>query len=257
MRIKLTLKQSKPRQLIPENYQYSISSFIYRTIERSNSEYSAWLHEKGFADGNKKFKFFNFSDFFIQEKRKEAGKIEIISETFTLHISMLSERVIEHFIVGMFESGVMRIFDSVTQAEFAVKFVEMIPEPEFKEVMNYKVFTPAVFSKKVNVNGKDKIYFLDPSEDDYNLYFVKNLIAKYKVCSGNELTDIQDKFEIRLTSDFKKIIRTVKANGKFETKIRGYKYNFDMKAPPEIHRMAWMGGIGIKNSLGFGFVNAG
>ena len=50
---------------IPMNYQYELSSFIYRTLARSDSGYSAWLHENGFITGTKRFKLFSFSNLLI------------------------------------------------------------------------------------------------------------------------------------------------------------------------------------------------
>jgi CRISPR-associated endoribonuclease Cas6 len=232
-------------------------SFIYRTIERSDRAYSEWLHSKGFRDGNKSFKFFNFSNFYIPYRKFTGNrKMEVRSDNFTLHISMLSDKTIEHLIIGMFESGRMKIFDNVTDAEFSVKFIETVPEPEFKEIMKYKLISPAVFSKKVIIDGKEKIYFLDPSEDDYILYFYRNLLSKYKIYTGKEADELQDMFDMKVMSDPQKEIRTIKASGKYQTKIRGYKYEFELKAAPEIQRMIWMSGVGIKNSLGFGFVNS-
>lgn len=255
MRIKLTLKQVKPKQLIPADYHYAVTSFIYRTIEKSDSKYSEWLHSKGFADGSKRFKFFNFSDFYIPERNFNLpGKLEIVSDTFTFYISMLSDKTTEHLIIGMFESGTMRIFNEATEAEFYVKFIETAPEPDYKEEMRYKLLTPAVLSKKILLNGKEKIYFLDPADNDYEEYFINNIMAKYKIYSVSDIDEFKDKLKFRILSDSRKSIRSVKAGGKYETKIRGYKYDFDLSAPAEIHRMIWMSGIGIKNSLGFGFV---
>ena len=254
MRIKLTLTQTKPKQLIPSSYHHAVASFIYRTIEKSDPQYSQWLHSKGFQDGNKKFKFFNFSDFYIPERNFMHNKIEILSNNFTLNVSMLSDQTTEHLIIGMFQSGKMKIFDNQTVAEFNVKFIETVPEPDFNETMRYRILTPVVLSKKILKNEKDYVYYLEPGEDDYNLYFVNNLLAKYKIYSGAEIINPQAKFEFKILSDFKKELRTLITGENSESKIRGYKYEFELKAPPDIHRMLWMSGIGIKNSMGFGFV---
>ncbi len=255
MRLKLTLKQSKPKQLIPADYHYAVTSFIYRTIEKSDAVYSEWLHSKGFMDGNKKFKFFNFSDFYIPQRSFNVpGKIEVLSENLTLNVSMLSDKSIEHLIIGMFESGRMKIFDNTAEAEFYVKFIETVPEPEFKETMKYRILTPAVFSKKVIYNGKESPHFLRPDEEDYTLYFLKNISEKYKIYSGRGEDIVSPDMEMERTSEFKKHIRTVRVKGSPDNKIVGYKYEFKLKAPAEIHRMLWMSGIGVKNSFGFGFI---
>lgn len=255
MRIKLTFKQLKPRQLIPSDYQYAITSFIYRTLERSDPEYSQWLHSNGFTDSSKKFKFFNFSDFFVPERSfKVPGKMEIISNEFYLNVSMLSNKGMENLITGMFNEGRMRIFDSTTEADFDVKYIEMVPEPDFKEVMRYRLKTPAVFSKKVIYNGKESAHFFIPSENEFVFYFLKNISEKYKVLNArtNGLHDID--CDMKIISQFKKHLRCFQPKGSAVQKIIGYKYDFELKAPPDVQRMIWMSGVGAKNSLGFGFV---
>ncbi len=38
MRLRLTIEQAKPRQLIPVNYHYYISSYIYKTILEASTK---------------------------------------------------------------------------------------------------------------------------------------------------------------------------------------------------------------------------
>lgn len=257
MRIKLTLTQDKPKQLIPSDYHYAITSFIYRTIERSDAVYSEWLHSKGFSDDSKRFKFFNFSDFLIPDRNFNIqGKIEIISSNFNLYISMLSDKSIEHLIIGMFDSGKMKIFDNTTEACFSVKYIETVPEPEYKQTMRYRILTPAVFSKKVLYNGKESPHYLRPDEEDYKIYFLKNIAEKYKIYTSGNADYDSLKMDFKIAGDFKKHIRTIKVKGSPENKVAGYKYDFVLDAPPEVHKLIRMSGVGIKNSFGFGFVNS-
>jgi len=124
MRLKLILKQHRPHQLIPINYQYLISSFIYRTIENSDNEYSKWLHESGFMSGNKKFKLFTFSKLNIKDCSNENlhGNvyIKVKSEKMELIVSMLAEKTVENFIIGLFENQMMKIYDKNLESQFYV-----------------------------------------------------------------------------------------------------------------------------------------
>jgi len=65
MRFKLTLTVDRRAfgNFLPLNYQYELSAFVYRTIERANATYSEWLHENGFKLDAKQFRLFCFSNF--------------------------------------------------------------------------------------------------------------------------------------------------------------------------------------------------
>ena len=46
----------------------------------------------------------------------------------------------------------------------------------------------------------------------------------------------------------------IKANTPYESRVRGYLFSFRMKAPLELMKMAYEGGIGEQCSQGFGFI---
>jgi CRISPR-associated endoribonuclease Cas6 len=48
--------------ILPINYQYELSSWIYRTINSSDSEFACWLHNAGYINENRKFKLFTLGD---------------------------------------------------------------------------------------------------------------------------------------------------------------------------------------------------
>ena len=46
MRFKLAIKfEGKIPVILPVNYQYPLSAWIYKTIHNGNNEFAAWLHE--------------------------------------------------------------------------------------------------------------------------------------------------------------------------------------------------------------------
>ncbi|MBK9404475.1 MAG: hypothetical protein IPN57_08080 [Ignavibacteria bacterium] len=183
MRIKITFKQAKPDQLIPINYQYPLHSFIYHTIERSDSQYSKWLHNSGLLSGNKKFKYFTFSKLNIPDSgiTDLYGKkyINIKSDRFEMTVSMMSEKTVEHFIIGMFEKQRVKIYDGNIESEFFINTVEMVPEPEFRSEMTFKTISPVVLSRNTFYNGKESQEYISPADKEYAGYFIKNLMEKY------------------------------------------------------------------------------
>ena len=77
MRFKLTF-ESKTRNkqpVIPINYQYPVSSWIYKMIHTGNSEFAEWLHSKGYMDQNKQFRLFNFSNLKIHKARAKGDRL--------------------------------------------------------------------------------------------------------------------------------------------------------------------------------------
>ncbi len=44
------------------NYPYPLSSAIYKIIQRADSEFAAFLHDKGYGGSHKNFKLFTFSE---------------------------------------------------------------------------------------------------------------------------------------------------------------------------------------------------
>lgn len=58
MRFMLMLRGKTSKPIIPANYSYPLSAAIYKILSRADSEYAAFLHEKGYGKG---FKLFSFS----------------------------------------------------------------------------------------------------------------------------------------------------------------------------------------------------
>jgi CRISPR-associated endoribonuclease Cas6 len=77
MRFCLTLQSTGTINILPVNYQYELSGWIYKTLHFGNPEFSEWLHNHGYVDGNKKFRFFTFSGL-------KTGKYHINGDRFEI-----------------------------------------------------------------------------------------------------------------------------------------------------------------------------
>lgn len=257
MRIKLSLKQGRTNQLIPINYQYALSSFIYHTIEASDSEYSKWLHNKGYTDGSKKFKLFTFSMLNIPKRNLENGKLRILSDEMELTVSMISDKTIEHFIIGMFENQKMKIYDNENEAVFFIKTVEQIPEPDFKKQNIFKTISPIVLTQRTLHNGKESQYYMGPLDENYIQYLENNLKEKSKVYYNSK--DESDKYKLdsfKVIGDVKTKLIKIKEDKADMTEIRGFIFKFEITGDIELIRMGYEAGFGKSCSLGFGCVNS-
>ena len=272
MRIKLSLKQGRANQLIPINYQYAISSFIYNTIATSDNDYSKWLHSSGLISGSKKFKMFTFSKLYLEKSEVtdlyEKKYLKIAGDKAELTISMLSQKTMENFIIGMFENKILKIFDRNVESSFYINTVELIPEPAFKDVMTFRTISPIVISKKSEHNGKISESYLSPEDVDYKKYFSNNLEEKLialiqnnidlnifgDVNINSEINSIES-FEI-LKGNIKSKLITIKEDSKEETKLRGYNFGFKVKGNPILLKIGYEAGFGKSGSMGFGCVEA-
>jgi len=257
MRINITLEQVKPEQIIPIDYQYQISSFIYRTIELSNNEFSKWLHDTGFIHGSNKFKFFAFSFLDIEKKEILPNHLmKIISPRIGLTLTFITDISLQHLIAGIFLSKQMKITHDKGRALFDIRTIEMIPEPEFKEQMWFRTLSPLVTSKTGEYQGKKAKIYLSPRDDDYLEHFKRNLEQKYITFSlyNKDAISRESIKSIKVLNAPKSKLTSIAVGKESETKIKGYMFDFQLTGNPDMMRIGYETGFGNYCSLGFGCV---
>lgn len=272
MRFKLTLENSTQRgnNILPLNYQYELSAWIYKTLNSGNEEFAKWLHEKGYTRDYKNFKLFAFSNLKVPNFRIQEDRMRIESREIELIVSFYPINSLEYFISGLFSNQQFSIGDIKSKAEFVVKTVEKLPEPDFDSTMELKTLSPVLISYKSSPKQKYARY-MNPEDKNYGELLMKNLVEKYNAFYAETATaDATSSFEAstvervnpldidNIDYEFKPINKpksrliTIKSGTKQESKLRGYLYKFRLKAPSELIRLGYYAGFGEKNSLGFG-----
>lgn len=62
MRFQIKFRLEGKRQVLPLNYQYPLSSWIYKVLEKGDAALSGFLHREGYRlENGKTFKLFTFS----------------------------------------------------------------------------------------------------------------------------------------------------------------------------------------------------
>ena len=264
MRLKLCLKVDRQRNMLPINYRYPLSAWIYKTIHASNSDFSAWLHEQGHCYENKRFKLFTFSRIFIQPRWKRVGdRLKIFSGRAELQLSFYVDQAVEHFIIGLFQNQRFEIGDRKSSVGFTVQTVERLPEPGFTPGMRFRCLSPICLSR--TVSDKSTAEYLKPDVEDYPRYFFDNLLYKYlsaqpvavTIDELREKMTAQQPLALEILNDPKSHLERIKADTPEQTFVRGYTYAFKITAPPELLAFGYHAGFGEKNSLGFGCVVIG
>lgn len=260
MKFKLTLEPIKQGRILPINYQYEFSSWIYKTIHSGNPGFSEWLHSHGYMDGHKQFRLFTFSRLYPEKYRVQGDRIELQGNNAVIYISFYAEEAVEPFIIGLFQNQEFAIGDKISKVQFHVKSIEKLPELEWLETMTFRTETPIVISIKENETSKSAKY-LSPENNGYDNYFLKNLITKHLALMKQQNKLNQQitfgntpgiKFTL-LNKPKSKVIK-IKTGTLEETSIKGYLFDYSISAPIEIIKLGFYAGFGEKNSLGFGCV---
>lgn len=251
MRFKLTFTLTNLKErILPLNYQYELSSWIYHILNSGSPEFATWLHDHGYTDDRKQFRMFTFSNLDISHRRIQGDRLEILSQEINMIVSMLPDEMIRHFITGLFQDQSFTLGDRLTQVPLKVISVEGLPEPLFSVNMSFRALSPLLISFKYPDDRYAR--YLEPVQSDYQLLFFRNLKQKYRTLIGADIPFDEKEGTLEILSEPRKKGILIKAGTPMESKIIGYQYDFRLTGPVELLRLGYFTGFGEKNSMGFG-----
>ena len=257
MRFQLKLSiENRNKTLLPINYQYELSSAIYKIFHSGNEEFSNFLHSKGFTDENKQFKLFTFSNLYIPKFKRTSDRLQILSTGVSFIISLYPIETFEPFITGIFKNQKIEIGDKKTSVQFSISNIEKLQEPNFESPMSFKTLSPINVSYQAA--NKKHAHYLHPEDSRFEELLINNLKNKYIAYQNfiNEPISLSDNFdyELKVGKNIRSKLITIKKGSPHETKLKGYDFSFTLKAPKELLKIGYYAGFGEKNSMGFGCV---
>ena len=255
MRFRITFNRTGKQRLIPVDYQYFLSAWIYKVIGQADQDFSNFLHSEGYSSRGKQFKLFCYSPLNFGRPRlwKEKALFEIKSDQLFLHVSFRINEVAEKFIIGLFNQQQLYIGDRFNGLDLEVARVERLPEPVLMETMNYQAYSPVVVSHKEESRHAYAQY-MSPVMDHYQAFLKENLISKYQSIPRVEPLPANFTFNLQVHGIPKSKLITMKPGTSQQSKVRGFVYDFTLACPAEMHQLVLDCGIGEKNSMGFGWV---
>ena len=242
---------------LPLNYQYELSSAIYRIFEEADPVYCHFLHQEGYAFRNKKYKPFTFSFLTFDRYKIPKGhnRIEHTGKNAVLDIRFAIDRAAEGFIKGLFLNQRLSIGDRISQVDYEIHQIHGAKRVDFKEEMTYSCLSPVFLSCSREDGGAN---YLSPDDVRFKPVFENNLIQRLMSfdtsLSFKELEADYPMMEFELKSRPKKKGITLKALEDNPIKVIGYQFDFLLRAPAIIQELGYYGGFGSKNALGFGCV---
>lgn len=256
MRFRINLEKMGRSDFLPINYQYELSSAIYKVIDRADGAFSKFLHEEGYGAFGKSFRLFTFSRIEFQGFKviPEAGRISHFGNTASFTISFLIDKAAEEFIRGLFMEQELMIGDKISQVKYSVTAIEAVQRPVFRETMCYRSKSPLFVRRKRQDGGED---YLHPEEADYSILLMQNLISKSKafaISAGDDrnLADVLPDFSFRPTGKIYKNGVKIKQLSAQQSMLIGYMFEFEFRAPAELQEIGYTAGFGHLGSQGFG-----
>jgi len=258
MRIKLSLNSAEPQPILPINYQYPLSSAIYKILQNADAQYSAFLHEKGYGKG---FKLFTFSDIKCPFQIV-ADRLILLSNRIEITVCFHLPKAAETFIKGLFLSQQIDIADRKSKTSFIVEQVESLASPldslsnDDEVDILFRSLSPLVCGLK---NDKGQYAFLSPEDTRFEEMLFKNWEEKCKaVFEKEEVANLMADPLIQVLffkNPPKSRLITIKAGTAAETKIRGFiNFEINIKGKVEAIQLLLNSGIGLYNAQGMGCV---
>jgi CRISPR-associated endoribonuclease Cas6 len=256
MRFQLKLKAIHENGLLPFNYQYPLSSAIYKIIERADKEFAAFLHNTGYGEGYKSFKLFTFSDIKTPFLWK-GDRMQLVSGEAELTICFYLPQAAENFIKGLFMNQHLEIADRMSKVAFHITQVESLAENiNGNTNIILQTLSPLVTGRK---NEKGHYDYRSPADADFTECLYYNWMEKcaavgFPVAVGEEEPEVSIDVLFFNHPPQQRLI-TIKSGTDAETKIRGYtKFRLAVIAPMEMLELALGAGLGLHNAQGMGCV---
>lgn len=252
MRFKITFNRTTKQRMLPMDYQYYISAWVYNVLRKADAEFAGFLHERGYGQSETKlYKLFCFSrlNFGKPKLWKEKKLFEISGHAISLQLSFDMDEVASTFIKGLFMQQEFYLGDKFNGIDFKVSAVEALPEPAFAETMDYRLQTPWVVSYKSEIDKHPQ--YLSPNDERFVSLALKHLSEKFQ---STHYSTVAFPMKLEITSDFKRSGILVKPGTREESRVVGNLFNFRLTAPIEVQKMAWSAGVSEKSSSGFGWL---
>jgi CRISPR-associated endoribonuclease Cas6 len=256
MQFKILLRCHDKPSILPINYQYELSAWIYKVVQNADAEYAAFLHRKGHQSGLKNFKLFCFSQLDIPKRDIKGDRIHILGPEISFKIAFYLDRTAEEFVKGLFSEQQFRLGDRLNQVRLSVQSVEMCAPAlptNISAPVRIKTLSPLVIARK---NPETQETYLSPVEEGYAELLFLNLLEKYRAATQLPTPSWWDaaRFGFRLLSPAPKAqLITLKSNTAAQTKVKGFRFEFEVDAPRELVEMGLLAGFGRMNAEGFGF----
>lgn len=268
MRLRITLHAERPMR-VPFSHQELLSGLVYRLLGVSSAEYARFLHDEGYGSSDemrRRFKLFTFSTLRAGRsvRRMDERGLLFGPGLVEWYVSSPLPDFLTHSATGLLAEGEpLRVGPS---AVFTVRAIDAVSTPQFGDHTavsagtaraKFTCWTPLVASV-ASPDGRKTPYYLRPTADAdaFSEAVRKNLLQKYALVHHAPPPDDR----LTLAFDAAYLARSPHGGTKkitiHQIDVIGAEAPFTLTGSPDLLRLAWETGLGEKNSMGFGMIEA-
>ena len=247
MRISITLDPERGILRLPVHYHHLIQGMIYSGLDKALAQ---WLHGEGFRHGKRHFKLFTFSRL-LSRKRSFDPLTRFIEfhGRVTLKIGAMDSQVLESLVLHLVREPEVILNETLCR----LLSVEVEIPPQVQGPVRVRALSPiTVYSTLFTAEGKKKVYYYCPWEEDFSQKVLENLRRKAQAYYGKgEGLPSLDGSYIKPLKVSKRNEAIVNFKG---TWVKGWMGLYELSLPEPFFTLAYNAGLGSKNSQGFGMV---
>lgn len=241
MKYRLTF-YSPDEVLLPVQYNHILQAALLSWIEESN--YTTFLHDKGYLEGKRKLKLYTFSNLYGQyQYYGEIKKIGFHGE-ISFCCSFYEEHAHELVMYHAERQKPLRL------GERRLAFLKCDVIEERYEDCIVDTISPITIHSTVELpNGKKRTYYYEPHEAEFSEMIRQNLIRKYKSFHSQEPENQEFEIKCIVGEQYKQV-------GIYYQRfvIKGWRGRFALCGSAELIKMALMSGLGARNGIGCGCI---
>ncbi|MCX9074746.1 MAG: CRISPR-associated endoribonuclease Cas6 [Candidatus Methanoperedens sp.] len=239
LRSKITIKNVSD---LPINfdYQYGLASMLYFKLAGSDVRLANETH------AHQGFKFYTFSNLILMNRKKSTSCLYFEKAFFM--IASPDDRFIKSFAEGLLQQPEFYLDGPEGRANFVIERMEILKEPSLGDECWFNTLSPIYVKTMRKDNEGLKEFDLYPTEPKFYENLHRNLVERFTKFYNKEPVD---HFDVIETANIKP--KRIKIADGFR---RCNLMNLRIQASPELLKFAYDAGLGEKNAMGFGCVDA-
>lgn len=238
--MRLLVEMSSGEINLPVHHNELIHGMIYEMI--SNLTMRHILHEEGFPLGQRRFKLFCFSRL-MGACRFEKGRDEFIfGPDPTLVISSPISLLIQEIGMSLLQQGWIRLGSH----RLGIKKVHVSDLQQRQSSLVATMISPVtVYSTEIR-DGKKYTHYFRPGDLEFRELIKSNLEKKYYLVRGRHMDDCFQITPLKVEKSDRKVLKFK------ETWILSWMGQYLLEGDPDVLKVAYDAGLGVKNPQGFG-----
>lgn len=228
--------------LLPIQYNHVMQAALLHWI--GDSEYSTFLHDRGYADGKRNFKLYTFSNLYGNYRYDPTSRKIGFCGNIHFWCSFYEDKVHDLIQRAAKRQKPLHILNQ----NLAFLDCELIEE-QYEDCLVEAVSPVTIHSTVDLPDGRKRTYYYEPREREFSEMIRQNLIHKYEAVYGTLPKDMNFQIIPSQRQAYKPASIYYK-----NFVIKGWRGRFLLKGSKELIRLALLAGIGARNGIGCGCI---